>query len=99
VDEQHGIELVEDVRAAPPGPALQETTTDGPQLFLRDAGRRPLLTAAQEVELTKRVERGDVDARHIALARLSNSDSAVEAVVSNWPEARFGAMSPGALLR
>jgi len=42
---------------------LQEATTDALQLFLREAGRRPLLTAAQEVELTKRVERGDVDAR------------------------------------
>jgi RNA polymerase primary sigma factor len=50
-------------RAALPQPALREATTDALQLFLREAGRRPLLTAAQEVELTKRVERGDVDAR------------------------------------
>jgi RNA polymerase primary sigma factor len=42
---------------------LQEATTDGLQLFLRDAGRRPLLTAAQEVGLMKRVERGDLDAK------------------------------------
>ncbi len=61
--EEHGIELVEDRRAALPQPVLQEATTDALQLFLREAGRRPLLTAAQEVELTKRVERGDVDAR------------------------------------
>jgi RNA polymerase primary sigma factor len=50
-------------RAALPQPALREATTDALQLFLREAGRRPLLTAAQEVELTKRVERGDADAR------------------------------------
>jgi RNA polymerase primary sigma factor len=36
-----------------------ETTTDALQLFLREAGRHPLLTAAQEVELAKAIERGD----------------------------------------
>jgi RNA polymerase primary sigma factor len=51
------------VTAALPQTALQEPTTDALQLFLREAARHPLLTAAQEVELTKRVERGDVDAR------------------------------------
>jgi len=38
-------------------------TTDALQLFLRDAGRHPLLTAAQEVALTKRIERGDLEAK------------------------------------
>ena len=33
------------------------------QLFLRDAGRHPLLTAAQEVELAKRIERGERQAK------------------------------------
>ena len=37
--------------------------TDSLDLFLRDASRRPLLTAAQEVKLTKLVERGDAGAR------------------------------------
>src|SRR3954447_24451339 len=36
-----------------------ETTTDALQLFLREAGRHPLLTAAQEVEIAKKIERGD----------------------------------------
>jgi RNA polymerase primary sigma factor len=40
-----------------------ETTTDALQLFLREAGRHQLLTAAQEVELAKRIERGDMDAK------------------------------------
>jgi RNA polymerase primary sigma factor len=40
-----------------------ETTTDALQLFLREAGRHPLLTAAQEVELAKRIERGDAAAK------------------------------------
>jgi RNA polymerase primary sigma factor len=40
-----------------------EAPTDSLDLFLRDATRRPLLTAAQEVKLTKLVERGDAGAR------------------------------------
>ena len=34
-------------------------TTDSLQLFLNEAGRYPLLTAAEEVELAKLIERGD----------------------------------------
>jgi RNA polymerase primary sigma factor len=36
-----------------------ELSTDALQVFLKDVGREPLLTAAQEVELAKRIERGD----------------------------------------
>src|SRR5262245_19518504 len=68
--EQRGIEIDEqqgEPQAAPPPPPPQpivhETTTDALQLFLRDAGRHPLLTAAQEVELAKRIERGDREAK------------------------------------
>jgi RNA polymerase primary sigma factor len=65
--DRRGIELVEEPEkeAAPPPPATQpvETTTDALQLFLREAGRHPLLTAPQEVELAKRIERGDMDAK------------------------------------
>jgi RNA polymerase primary sigma factor len=61
--EQQGIEVVDDERAPAPLPAVPETTTDALQLFLRDAGRHPLLTPAQEVELTKRIERGDTNAK------------------------------------
>ena len=38
---------------------LREVSTDALQLFLKDVGRVDLLTAAQEVELAKKVERGD----------------------------------------
>jgi RNA polymerase primary sigma factor len=38
---------------------LREVSTDALQLFLKDIGRVELLTAAQEVELAKRIERGD----------------------------------------
>jgi len=67
--EQKGIEVTEQEPHAepqpppPPQPVVQETTTDALQLFLRDAGRHPLLTAAQEVELAKRIERGDPEAK------------------------------------
>jgi RNA polymerase primary sigma factor len=40
-----------------------DVSTDALQLFLRDIGRIPLLTAAGEVELSKRIERGDQRAR------------------------------------
>src|SRR5437764_12799298 len=43
-------------------PALEESSeisTDSLQLFLKDVGKVDLLTAAQEVELAKRIERGD----------------------------------------
>jgi RNA polymerase primary sigma factor len=44
-------------RAAPD--ESYEASTDGLQLFLKDIGKVDLLTAAQEVELAKRIERGD----------------------------------------
>jgi RNA polymerase primary sigma factor len=37
----------------------REISTDSLQLFLKDVGRVDLLTAAQEVELAKRIERGE----------------------------------------
>jgi RNA polymerase primary sigma factor len=61
--EQQGIDVIDDRGAPPPLALAPETTTDALQLFLRDAGRHPLLTQAQEVALTKRVERGDLDAK------------------------------------
>src|SRR5205809_1915822 len=67
--DQRGIEVIDETKEAaappppPPPPVVQETTTDALQLFLRDAGRHPLLTAAQEVELAKRIERGDMEAK------------------------------------
>jgi RNA polymerase primary sigma factor len=40
-------------------PAELEPSTDSLQLFLKGVGKVSLLTAAQEVELAKRIERGD----------------------------------------
>ncbi|HLY94181.1 MAG TPA: sigma-70 family RNA polymerase sigma factor [Gaiellaceae bacterium] len=41
----------------------REVSTDSLQLFLKDIGKVDLLTAAQEVELAKRIERGDHGAK------------------------------------
>jgi len=69
--ESRGIEVLEEEpepQTAPePVPAPVETTTDALQLFLRETGRHPLLTAAQEVELAKRIERGDLDAKRLMI--------------------------------
>ncbi len=56
-------------RAAPrPDP---DATTNSTQLLLRTAGRRPLLSAREEVALAKRVERGDLAAKdHMIEANL-----------------------------
>jgi RNA polymerase primary sigma factor len=42
---------------------LASSTTDALRLFLNEISRYPLLTAAQEVELAKRIERGDQQAK------------------------------------
>jgi RNA polymerase primary sigma factor len=44
---------------------LTTSTTDALQLFLNEAGRYALLTAAEEVELAKRIERGDKEAKDL----------------------------------
>ena len=49
---------------------LAVATTDALQLFLNEAGKWPLLTAEEEVELAKRIERGD----HQAKERMINSN-------------------------
>ena len=44
---------------APLDQTVREVSTDALQLFLKDIGKVELLTAAEEVELAKRIERGD----------------------------------------
>src|SRR5262245_15350365 len=63
--EQRGIDVLEhdEPAALPIVAAPVETTTDALQLFLREAGRHPLLTAAQEVTLAKAIERGDRESK------------------------------------
>src|SRR5688572_8958988 len=61
--ERRGVEVAETAPETHLVAEAVETTTDSLQLFLREAGRHPLLTAAQEVELAKRFERGDLAAK------------------------------------
>src|SRR5919202_1919056 len=42
---------------------VEDVTTDSLQLFFNAARKYPLLTAAEEVELAQRIEKGDVDAK------------------------------------
>ncbi|TMK65057.1 MAG: sigma-70 family RNA polymerase sigma factor [Actinobacteria bacterium] len=42
---------------------VEDVTTDSLQLFFNEARKYPLLTAAQEVELAQRIEKGDVAAK------------------------------------
>jgi len=67
-----GIELRDDrgrERRAGPSYAngeLAAATTDSLQLFLNEMARYPLLAAKEDVELAKRIERGDLEAKHQA---------------------------------
>ena len=67
--EERGIELTDDCglpEAEEPTYVNGEVaamTTDSLQLFLNEAGRYALLTAAEEIELAKRIERGDSAAK------------------------------------
>jgi RNA polymerase primary sigma factor len=71
-----GIEIRDDVgrgRAGAPtyeNGDLATATLDALQLFLNEIGRYPLLTAREEVELAKRIERGDREAKN----RMINSN-------------------------
>jgi RNA polymerase primary sigma factor len=74
--ERRGVELKDDCgREEARGATyvngdLAHATTDALQLFLNEAGRYPLLTAKEEVELAKRIERGDQEAKE----RMINSN-------------------------
>jgi RNA polymerase primary sigma factor len=74
--EARGIELSDDCANEKVGGAqynhdeLATMTGDALQLFLRDVRRHPLLSAAEEVELAKRIERGDLEAKE----RMVNSN-------------------------
>jgi RNA polymerase primary sigma factor len=74
--ESRGIDLSDDCGrpgAVPTGfrnGELAAATTDALQLFLNEIRRYPLLTASEEIELAKRIEQGDLDAKE----RMINSN-------------------------
>jgi RNA polymerase primary sigma factor len=80
--ERRGIDVTDD-RGAAREPVVYRpdematATSDSLQLFLRDIAQRPLLTAGQEIELAKRVERGDQAAKNRMI------ESNLRLVVSN----------------
>jgi RNA polymerase primary sigma factor len=73
---EEGIDILDDCgrREAPPTAVsnreLAAYTTDALQLFLNEAGRHELLTPREEIELAKRIERGDLEAKE----RMINSN-------------------------
>jgi RNA polymerase primary sigma factor len=81
--EERGIEVRDDCgrdvaeRSSYRNGELAEATTDALQLFFREISRHPLLTREEEVDLAKRVERGDLDAKERLV------DSNLRLVVSN----------------
>jgi RNA polymerase primary sigma factor len=74
--ERQSIELSDDCGKETAEPSsythtsLAAQTTDALQLFLNEAGRYPLLTPAEEIELAKAIERGDLAAKE----RMVNSN-------------------------
>ena len=70
--EAREVEIVQPPADEPTAPAHVQAPvpTDALSLFMHRAGRYPLLTAAEEVALAKRVERGDAQAKE----RMINSN-------------------------
>jgi RNA polymerase primary sigma factor len=56
-DDPRGVETKE------PANAVADATMDSLQLFFNEARKYPLLTAAEEIELAKRIEKGDMAAK------------------------------------
>src|SRR5215203_683704 len=74
--EAHGIDLGDDCGRSNVEPTtfrngeLAAATTDALQLFLNEIRRYPLLSADQEIALSKRIEQGDLEAKE----RMINSN-------------------------
>ena len=88
---EHGKSAAETRARRPNAPGSDERASrragahdadiDSLQLFFKQAARYPLLTAAEEVELAQRIERGDLEAKE----RMVNSN--LRLVVSNARQA------------
>jgi RNA polymerase primary sigma factor len=74
--ESQGVDITDDCGRTGVEPTsfrngeLAAATTDALQLFLNEIRRYPLLTAQEEVELSKRIEQGDLEAKE----RMINSN-------------------------
>jgi RNA polymerase primary sigma factor len=66
--QERGIDAADDRdREDDEAPYAGDATTDALQLFLNDVARFPLLSAPEEVELAKRIERGDAAAKELMI--------------------------------
>ena len=67
--EERGIDIEKEEEERPAHPVrftldnLNAQTTDALQMFLNEAGRYRLLTPQEEIELSKRIEKGDLEAK------------------------------------
>src|SRR2546423_9362641 len=61
-DSSRTFEMKEDTTSTPVN-RTPEVTTDAVQLFFNEARKHPLLTAEQEIELAKAIEKGDLAAK------------------------------------
>src|SRR3712207_5043387 len=95
VDDDPALQSAAQVERAPDGKGRRrakkaqidlkpDMTTDSLQLFLKDIGKVRLLTAQEEVDLAKRIERGDLDAKQKMV------ESNLRLVVSRSEERRVG---------
>jgi len=87
--EARGIDVSDDCGRSGVAPtdygngSLAHATTDALGLFLNEIRRHPLLTAAEEVELAKRIETGDTAAKE----RMINSNLAlVVSIAKKYPQ-------------
>ncbi|MBM3775589.1 MAG: RNA polymerase sigma factor RpoD, partial [Acidobacteria bacterium] len=81
-----------DLEAPPPAPG--EKSNDPVRLYLREMGTVPLLTREGEIEIARRIERG----QSAVIKALSRSPLVIQEVVGLAGEIRRGAVSPREVL-
>ena len=80
--ESREVEITRELPVSRPAvESAQLMTTDSLTMFMNEIGRYELLTAAEEVELAKRIERGDADAK----SRMINSNLRLVVSIAKRP--------------
>lgn len=85
---EQGLEEAKDIDLSP-SPAAQETDNDPVRLYLREMGASPLLTREGEVDLAKRIERGQLG----VLKALSRSPIVMREVLAMGADLKCGRRS------